>query len=649
MIRGIFNKTIRKISQTSKRVFIAFILLIFALLHMNSLSSLAAEIKFTDIDGHWGRADIVKALDEGYINGYPGNLFKPNDMVSKAEFIKMLDVVFSVPIEGTGSKYDDVSEDKWYAKYIWAAVKAGYMGIYPDDTLKPELPISRQDAAALIADLTGINGGNEVKTFKDSENIAEYAKKQVNALVSAGIMNGDTSGCFRPDDGISRAEAVAVINRALVYTKSNHINSTLEVNGSVVNIRSGPDIKYTVLTKVYKGESLKASLKYSDSWYRVEVGDKTGWISAEYVEEADNDASSSDTDKNDKADDMGQTNANEIDAIDMNSSNQSETGSTEEISYKPVNETLVVSGSVVNIRSGPGTSYDITSKVYSGNILTALLLSSNNWYIVKIGSVTGWISGDYVKLVTADNTDSSGNIVVGINTDTVSETERGNVMTDRGGDIDRRTIGDDEGSSTQPEISSPSDPENVNYDKLIVVDAGHGGYDSGAVGFYGTLEKDINLSIALKLSELLKNAGYKVLLTRSDDTFVPLEERSEIANNAGADMFICIHCNAADNKDGYGIETYTQLEFYKPVFKDQEKCIYLAALVQNELVKSLGLYNRGVKKDNLSVCRETNAPSVLIETAFIDNPDEEMLLNDQDFQSKAAEAIKLAIDKYFAD
>jgi N-acetylmuramoyl-L-alanine amidase len=104
-----------------------------------------------------------------------------------------------------------------------------------------------------------------------------------------------------------------------------------------------------------------------------------------------------------------------------------------------------------------------------------------------------------------------------------------------------------------------------------------------------------------------------------------------------------------DNHDGYGTETYTQLQRYTPVYKEQDKCIYLATLVQNELIKSLGLHNRGVKQKNLSVCRETNAPTVLIETAFIDNRNEEQLLNDQSFQSKAAEAIKLAIDKYFAD
>lgn len=637
MIRGIFEGKTIKNSLSAKRVFIAFVIFILALFYMNGLNSYAAEIKFTDIDGHWGRTDIMKAVDEGYINGYPGNLFKPNNLVSKAEFIKMLDVVFSVPMEGTDSKYNDVSENKWYAKYIWAAEKAGYLGIYSDNSLKPELPISRQDAAALIADLTGINGGNETKTFTDSAQIAQYAKKQVNSLVSAGIMNGDTNGCFRPEDGISRAEAVAVINRTLVYTKSTPINSTLNVNGSVVNIRTGPDTEYTVLTKVYKGESLKASLNYLNSWYRVEVDNKTGWISAEYVEEAGSADSSSDTDKTvrddtaDKADDAGKAAANET---DKGSADQSGTGSIDEISYRPVNETLMVSGSVVNIRSGPGTSYDVISKVYSGNKLTASLLSSNNWYVINTGSIVGWISGDYVKLISADNTGTTGNTVASGNgeKDTENEAERGSSKTDRGGDIDYRTI--EEG--------------NANHDKLIVVDAGHGGHDSGAVGYSGTLEKNINLSIALKLAELLKSAGYRVLLTRSDNTFVPLKERSEIANNAGADMFICIHCNATDNHDGHGTETYTQLQRYTPVYKDQEKCIYLAQLVQNELVKALGLYNRGVKQQNLSVCRETNAPTVLIETAFIDNQNEEKLLNDQAFQSKAAEAIKLAIDKYFA-
>lgn len=665
MIRGIFKRTMRKMGRSAKRVFIVYIVLLFALFNMCSLYSYADEIKLVDIDGHWGRVDIVKALDKGYVNGYPGNVFKPNDMVSRAEFIKMLDVVFLVPMEGTGCQYKDVGENKWYAKYIWAAVKAGYMGIYSADSLKPELPISRQDAAALITDLTGITGGNEVKAFKDAAQIADYAKEQVNTLVSAGIMNGDTNGSFRPEDGISRAEAVALINRTMVYNMSEHLNSTLEVKGSVVNIRSGPDTAYAVLTKAYQGDSLTASLRSSNSWYRVMVDNKTGWISGEYVEEVNSTGNNTDTSNISnntagKSNEAGATTGNEK---DISNSDQSDTNNVEEISFKPVNSILAVTGSVVNIRSGPGTSYNVIAKTYLGNKLTASLLSSNNWYVVMTGGVPGWISADYVKLVTVDNTVTNGNTIISSNTNTngnsaqgvESEADRGTVKTDRGGDIDiYRPTGDTEDINTQLDgnetgIVPPTGSDYVNNNRLIVVDAGHGGYDSGAVGVSGTFEKDINLSIALKLSELLKSSGYEVLLTRSDDTFIPLKERSVIADNAKAGLFISIHCNATDSHDGYGIETYTQKELYKPVFEHQEECIYLAALVQKELVEALGLHDRGIKKKNLSVCRETNAPTVLIETAFIDNQAEELLLNDQAFQNKAAEAIKRAVDKYFAD
>lgn len=171
----------------------------------------------------------------------------------------------------------------------------------------------------------------------------------------------------------------------------------------------------------------------------------------------------------------------------------------------------------------------------------------------------------------------------------------------------------------------------------VCIDAGHGGNDPGAIGSSGTKEKDINLAVAKKLGELLKAEGISVQLTRLLDTTLELSDRVEIANKTSADYFISIHCNSASSPTANGVETYC----YK-FGGEGEK---LAKAVQEELVKATGLFNRGVKEGNFQVIRETKMPAILIELAFISNPNEEKLLNTPQFQSKCAIAIMKGVKK----
>ena len=107
-------------------------------------------------------------------------------------------------------------------------------------------------------------------------------------------------------------------------------------------------------------------------------------------------------------------------------------------------------------------------------------------------------------------------------------------------------------AATPPVVTMAGKPK-----RRIVIDAGHGGKDSGAVGRRGTYEKDINLAAALELAKLLRQEeAFDVLLTRTDDTFVPLGDRSRMANEFNADLFISLHCNASTNKRESGFEVY---------------------------------------------------------------------------------------------
>ena len=169
----------------------------------------------------------------------------------------------------------------------------------------------------------------------------------------------------------------------------------------------------------------------------------------------------------------------------------------------------------------------------------------------------------------------------------------------------------------------------------IYIDPGHGGSDSGAIGPTGLKEKDINLSIAAKVGQILQKHGIGAILTRQDDSRVELADRVKTANNNGADYFISIHTNSASNPAATGTETFA--------FPNSALGTKLADAVQKSLVNEIGLANRGVKHRDFFVLKNTKMPAILVETAFINNPGEEKLLKDQNFLDKAVTGISKGI------
>ncbi len=181
--------------------------------------------------------------------------------------------------------------------------------------------------------------------------------------------------------------------------------------------------------------------------------------------------------------------------------------------------------------------------------------------------------------------------------------------------------------------------EEIDKNNLIIIDAGHGGFDPGAIGASGLTEKEVNLNIAHKVREKLEKEELNVMLTRENDIFISLKERVRIANEAGGRIFVSIHNNASSKNHSEGTET-----FLAPG-RDGE-CLLLAELIQEELIAELNLFDRGVKRDNFYVIKYTEMPAVLVEVAFLSNSHEESLLESDLFCNKAAEAIARGIKKY---
>lgn len=182
----------------------------------------------------------------------------------------------------------------------------------------------------------------------------------------------------------------------------------------------------------------------------------------------------------------------------------------------------------------------------------------------------------------------------------------------------------------------------------IVLDPGHGGRDTGSVSKSRTLnEKDVVLSIGLKARDILEKAGYKVIMTRDDDTFIDLSERPAMANRAGADLFVSIHCDSVVSTEPHGTGTFYYAPETTPALYAQEyQRSLLADLLQKAMLDKCGRTDRSIRQANYAVLRESNMPSALVETAFISNTEEAQLLASADFQTKAAQAIAEGIQKY---
>tara|TARA_B100000214_G_scaffold56237_1_gene36081 strand:+ start:3650 stop:5059 length:1410 start_codon:yes stop_codon:yes gene_type:complete len=217
---------------------------------------------------------------------------------------------------------------------------------------------------------------------------------------------------------------------------------------------------------------------------------------------------------------------------------------------------------------------------------------------------------------------------------------------------------------------------------VVVLDAGHGGKDPGAIGKYGTMEKDVVLDITKRAGSLLEKSGIKVIYTREEDVFVPLLERTKMANEANGKLFVSIHANANKNRKIQGFETFLlrpgksedaievasrensviSLEEFTDQYADltgealimatmaqtmfMKESEDLAAIIQMELDKRLNSPNRGVKQAGFYVLIGASMPNALVEVGFISNPAEEKRLKQSSHKQKIAEGIFEAV-KHF--
>src|SRR5450759_2369563 len=219
MIVGTYSRRRNQAMRTGltnlKRIVAVLVIfcLMFSLIPANTFAVAAS-----DISDHWAQVKIQSWMDKGLIKGYPDGTFKPDQNVTRAEFMTLANRAFGytavVPIT-----YTDVKAGSWYAPEVAKAKAAGYISGYPDGTMKPENPITREEVATIVARIKNLTSdANAADKYTDAAKIGSWSKGQVGAVTSAKIMQGYPDGSFMPQGLITRAEVVEALDNALHYT-----------------------------------------------------------------------------------------------------------------------------------------------------------------------------------------------------------------------------------------------------------------------------------------------------------------------------------------------------------------------------------------------------------------------------------------------
>lgn len=486
------------------------------------------------------------------------------------------------------------------------------------------------------------------------------------------------------------------ISKDYVLTQTGLYPEKVTVDSGLVNIRSGPDTTYGKIGELTPGINLQVLGKTKD-WYSVYLqdGKTVGWVASWVVKSAGG-GNSTVVNPGEGATTTPLPPSEENGDLVQGKVNTSSLNVRKTASDSGAKITSISSGTVVTILSEKGTILD----------------ANNCWYEISTGSVTGWVRSSYVDIIGAERSSytpkeetslwwsengdipGSGNLKgetasygvklqitangalhyktedikngIIIYTDAALQGDLSGVQQNGvavawqdGGQSALKITWDSKQyvAVNQPEANTLEIKVGTSslIGKLIVLDPGHGTYtsasgsgmDSGAVGTGGLHEQIATLEMGKKTRNYLEQRGATVVMTRTGGTYLTLAERAWLANALTSDVFVSIHCNSATNKSAKGTGTY----FYAPAGNsnyNRGERQRLAQCIQNAVIASAGRSNYGVKEDNFAVIRETTMPSVLIETAFISNLEEEMLLASDDFRDKMAYGIANGLENYFA-
>lgn len=585
-----------------------------------------ADVKKTDESYE----EIHYIANLGIISGYTENgkkLYKPQNNITRAQASKMLVVATNNEgHDGSHIKPKDMTPGSEQHYYVSKAVSLGFFKLNADGTFKPNEDVKRAELAVALAtafDIVQPVTLNHPLHFYDLSRTHPNAA-HINGLYYAGLSRGDR-GAFGPDRLLTRKHFALFVARSMeekFKLSTSHTSKPVIGKGRIttptLNVRSAPSVTNgTLVGTLKKGDTFEV-IGERDNWLEIKYFNQPAFIS------------------------------NSTNYLDLLDADNKPLGSvTSYVKVKTGDDTL-------NVRTLPSVNGTIIGTFKNGETIE-VYGQKNGWLLTLINGLPGYVNAHYTEDVN-ESTPSSPDKLLG--KVTVAS------LNMRSGPGNQYPIVGALKRNQKVEVTSLDGYwATINYngkttyvhksylkllnqsaspvkDRIIVLDAGHGGSDPGASG-NGIIEKNLTLDISKRVEAKLKSAGAKVLMTRSGDTFPSLRARTEFAKANYAETFVSIHGNSF-TPSANGAEVFYDTSGNPNGNESRE----LARYIQNNLVKMANMTDRGIKDTGFYVIKNNNVASVLVELGFMTNAsDAEKLKKNPDI---FAEAVYRGILEYYA-
>ncbi|MED3952794.1 SH3 domain-containing protein [Priestia aryabhattai] len=465
----------------------------------------------------------------------------------------------------------------------------------------------RSSASTSASIVTNLSRGSKVTVVKESGSWSQIktAAGQTGWVASQYLQAGSGSSTPTSNSGSTTSKSAVV-------------------NASSLNVRSSASTSASVVANLPRNSKVTV-VKESGSWSQIKTASgQTGWVASQHLQ-----------------------------AGSGSSTPTSNSGST-------TSKSAVVNASSLNVRSSASTSASIVTNLSRGSKVT-VVKESGSWSQIKTASgQTGWVASQYLQADSGQSSQTAQSIQItkASNLRSQPSLSAGIIRVAKAGERFKK-VGETNdwvqiqysasqtawvskgltaaaGSTTSASLPSPSA---ALKDKIIVVDAGHGGYDPGTSG-KSSIEKKLALTTAKLVASRLANSGANVFMTRSNDTFISLSGRVNVSEAKHADAFISIHYNASTSSSANGIAS-----FYYSESKDKE----LAKYIQESMAENApSMKDMGVRFGDYYVTRENNQRAVLLELGFLSNAHDEQIVSSNAYQQQISTGIYQGIARYFA-